>query len=528
MKADKTQAERRARHKYTIRRPRALQYSFRQQFITAGEEPGPSEHGGEHAHAEKSDISSHLPEAVARQRERQDLFVDLIWVGIIGNLSEVFSSLNFSEGDSQPGRAILVFTLVFLPSWRIWNAMREFLNNYYMDDLAQRMFTFWILALSVFYGNQLAYLAEDIETVKTWCISTYLLILGSFMMIEEIYSIWIPWLRKLVLIQTLIRIPGVALWVTGIYLKDAKAVGPILAAIIWEYLCPVFLDSPLAEHLTPGQYKKALDVNHFSSRMASFFIIVLGEGVLQLVKDGPLGRGLNGSTGTMIWVLLIYFNFSFLYFFRDGSRTFVPAVRHKGWRFLVFVFWHIPLFASLLTFVAAVMFILRHQNEQNYSQQKDESTLTPEEVTNYIYNAVWTCATSISIIVLSTLILAILDRPLDKPGTLRVDNRYIRMGGRVAYQIFVMCLPIKKDINPALFLGLAGGGLVMLTMYEWSASLERGGSFIEPKGITLMMSHELKGKRQVAVAHGEAEDHHFLRRKFEVKSLNGRAGEAGG
>lgn len=451
---------------------------------------------------------------MARQRERQDLFVDLIWVGIIGNLSEVFSYLNFSKDESRPGTATLVFVLVFLPSWRIWNAMREFLNNYYMDDLAQKLFTFWILVLSVFYGNQLAYLAEDIETMKVWCICTYLLILGSFMIIEEVYSIWIPWLRKLVLVQTLIRIPGVALWVAGIYFNGRKAVGPILAAIIWEYFCPMVLDSPLADRLLPGQYKKALDVNHFSSRIASFFIIVLGEGVLQLVKDGPLGKGLNGATGTMVWVLLIYFNFSFLYFFRDGSRTYLPAVRHKGWKFMIFVACHIPLFASLLTFVASVMFILRHQNLQNYSQQKTESKLTPEVVTNYIHNAVWTCASSISVVIMSMLALAFLDLPLDNPGTLRIDNRYIRMGGRVVYVTLIMCLPIKTNINPAVFLGIAGAGLVILTTWEWNSSLEKGGGFVEPKGITLMMSHELKGKRQVAVAPGEAEDHHFLRRNL--------------
>lgn len=418
--------------------------------------------------------------------------------------------------------------LVFLPSWRIWNAMREFLNNYYMEDMIQRMFTFWILVLSVFYGNQLAYLPEDIDSVKVWCISTYLIILGSFLLIEEGYSIFIPWLRKLVLVQVLIRIPGVGLWIAGIYLNGPRAIGPIVAAILWEYACPMLLDSPLADRLTPGDYKKALDVTHFSTRMANFFIIVLGEGVLQLIKDGPLGRGLNGTTGTMTWVLLIYFNFSFLYFFRDGSRTYLPAVRRKGWKFLIFIAWHIPLFASLLTFVAAVMFILRHQNEQNYSQQqlKSQPELTPEQVTSYTYNAVWTCASSLSIIVLSMLGLALLDKPLDKPGTLRVDNRYVRMGGRVVYILIILCLPIKKNINPALFLGIAGAGLVLLTIYEWNSSLEVGGGFIEPKGLTLMMSHELKGKREVAVAHGEAEDHQHLRRKFEFRSQVGRGGHA--
>lgn len=467
---------------------------------------------------EKSDISSHLPEAVAKQRERLDLFIDLIWVGIIGNLSEVFSALNFNAKTSQPGLATLVFLLVFLPSWRIWNAMRSFLNNYYMDDMLQRIFTFWILVLSVFYGNQLAYLAEDINVVKVWCISVYLFIHSSFLLVEEVYSIFIPWLRKLVLMQLLVRLPGVGFWILGIYLDGAKAIGPILAAILWEYICPIFLDSPLAERFTPSEYKKALDVNHFTTRMANFFVIVLGEGVLQLVNNGPLGRGINGLTATMTWVLGIYFNFSFLYFVRDGSKTYIPAVRRKGWRALAFVSCHIPLFSSLLTFVASVMFIIRHQNEQNYTQQENEAELTPGQIRDYTENAVWTCASSLAIIMFSFLCLALLDQPLDKPGTLRIDNRYIRLAGRPAYIILIMLLPLKPHLDPQIFLGVAAAGLVALTVWEWNSCLEKGGGFIEPRGITLMMSTELKGKRQVAVAHGEAEEHRHLRTKFEIRS----------
>jgi hypothetical protein len=73
------------------------------------------------------------PEGISKHRERLDLFIDLIWVGIIGNLSEVFSTLYFEPG-SNAGHAVGLFVLLFLPSWRIWNFLREFLNNYYMDD----------------------------------------------------------------------------------------------------------------------------------------------------------------------------------------------------------------------------------------------------------------------------------------------------------------------------------------------------------------------------------------------------------
>ena len=503
------QVERRARHKYTIRRPRALQYSYRRKVITPGDEHGvlaPNEHG----HAEKSDISSHLPEAVAKQRERLDLFIDLIWVGIIGNLSEVFSTFSFSPEYSRTDVGTLVFILVFLPSWRIWNTMREFLNNYYMDDMVQRIFQFWVLVLSVFYGNQLAYLPEDIEVVKCWAITVYLIIHSSFLMIENVYSIWIPWLRKLCLFGLILRLPGVGLWVGAIFVPGIRAAGLIIGAIFWEYMCPLIMDSRLVDRLTPMEYKKALDLNHFQSRMANFFIIVLGEGVLQLITNGPLGLGLNVNTGNMSWVLMIYYAFSFLYFIRDGSKTYMPAVRHGGWRFLAFVWWHIPLFSSLLCFVASVMFILRHQYEVN-DHQKNQEALTGKELDRYIYRAVWTCATSLAIIMLALLVLALLDKPMDKKGTLRVDNRYIRLGSRVVYIIVILCLPIAP-MSPDLFLGIAGFGLVVVSVYEWNCCLEKGGGFIEPRGLTLMMNHELKGNKQVtvkhvAVSHGDIDDH---------------------
>lgn len=395
--------------------------------------------------------------------------------------------------------------------------MREFLNNYYMDDLIQRFFQFWILVCSVFYGNQLAYLAEDIDGVKKWIITTYLIITGSFLMIEEVYSIFIPWLRRLILWSALIRMPSVGLWIAAIMLPGTKAIAPILCAIIWEYCCPLIMDSPWAETLTPSEYRKALDVNHFQARMGNFFIIVLGEGVLQLVKDGPIGKGINANLGVMSWVLLIYFGISFLYFVKDGSKTFVPAVRLKGWRFLTFVFWHIPLFSSLLTFVASVMFIIRHEYQANYNQAQDEEGLTHSEVISYTYDAVWTCATSLAIIMLSMIILALLDQPLDKPGTLRVDNRWIRLSGRMIYIIIIMMLPLYHDLDSELFLGVASGLFVALTMWEWNASLEKGGGFIEPRGLSLMMSHELKGKRQVAVAPGDEHEHNHPHRRWHFE-----------
>ena len=388
----------------------------------------------------------------------------------------------------------LVFILVFLPSWRIWDAMREFLNNYYMDDMAQRMFTLWILFLSVFYGNQLAYLTEDIESVKRWCISSYLLILGGFITIELVYSIFIVWLRKLVLFQWIMRMPSVALWVVATQVDGVHAAGPIFAAIFWEYLCPLLLDSKIADKFTPIEYKKALDIHHFQSRMASFFIIILGEGVLQLVKDGPLGLGLRASTATMIWILLIYFELSFLYFNRGGSQKYIPAATHRGRKTLLWVFWHVPLFASILVFASGAMFIIRHQPDAPYNspEGENEGHIAPKDLQDYISNAIWTCASSLSVIMLDLTILALLDTPLDEPGTLKIDNRYIRLSMRAVFMVVVLCVPMAPHLKAQVFLAIAGVMLLVVGLWEWNVSLDKGGALIEPKGITMMLSRELK------------------------------------
>jgi low temperature requirement protein LtrA len=201
----------------------------------------------------------------------------------------------------------------------------------------QRVFILWVLLLSVFYGNNLAYLTEDTQRAKVISISLFLFIRSSLVLIEAFYSIFIPWLRKLVLLAFLLYLPSIGLWIAGIYIKGDRAAGPIFAAIILDYMIPVILDSPLVGNVTSSEYGKALDPHHFTSRMASFFVIILGEGVLQLIKDGPLGIGITRTAGFGVWSLSIYFLLVYIYFNKDSSHAFIPAVVKKGWRTIIWI-----------------------------------------------------------------------------------------------------------------------------------------------------------------------------------------------
>lgn len=329
-------------HKYIFQRPRALQYAYHGRIITAGdEEPfavseSLSRESSTSTNGKMIPIKEHAFLGIEKLRERLDLFIDLVWVGIITNLSEVFSSYYF-DPEARSGEATLIFILAFVASWRIWNMLREFLQNYYQDDLIQRVFIFWILTLSMFYGNNLAYLTEETDTVKQILITTYLLIRGSFFLVEVLYSMFIPWLRRTILLQFLLLMPTLGLWLGGIYTDGVAAVGPIVAALVWEYVVPVIVDAPWSARLIPGDYRRAVDPNHFTTRFASFFIIIVGEGVLQLIARGPLGIGVTATAGVSVWGLTLYFILAFLYFNRDMSKTVVPAVRRRGWRIIIWV-----------------------------------------------------------------------------------------------------------------------------------------------------------------------------------------------
>ena len=206
-----------------------------------------------------------------------------------------------------------------------------------MDDSVQRVFVFWILCLSTYFGNQIAYFAKDYATVKNTLISIYLIIRGSFLVMELFYSIWIPWIRKLMVVASLLVLPAVGLWIAALLLDSQKAVGPAFAAIIWEYTAPLVFETPLGKKLHSHEYQKEVNPVHLRSRMGNFLIIAIGEGVLLLIKGGPLGEGYNAVASLAVWALLIYFFLAYVYFNRDGSIRYIPAVRKKGYRILLWM-----------------------------------------------------------------------------------------------------------------------------------------------------------------------------------------------
>jgi hypothetical protein len=149
------------------------------------------------------------------------------------------------------------------------------------------------------------------------------------------------------------------------------------------------------------------------------------------------------------------------------------------------------------------MFLIRQDVSQPANGKGIE---VPEgEVDTYIHRTIWLIAVSLAVIMTSMTTQALLCISCDPPGTLLINNRYVRLSGRLVYIVIILCVPLHPDLNKVVFLGTAGVLLSILVLWEWVVCLEKKGGLIEPKGLTVMMKREL-GDKELAREHPKRKD----------------------
>ena len=263
---------------------------------------------------------------------RFELFIDLIWVGIISNLAEHFSDQSFgTDSRLSAGDAFLEFIVLFVIAWRIWKDLQEFMGKYHTNDLVERLVVVWILVLATMYGNNAPYLFDKGERSNV-AIVIFLIVQASFIVVESAYSVFLPSLRRQVAFRVFFEGLTLALWIPALFSPYYLKAGLAYAAIFSEYLVAAFMDTPLAERLIKKKRPENLDLDHWVERIQDFYIIILGEGVMSLIKGSPLGHGITDQAGTGVLALLAYYVLSGFYFNGDQSRRYVHAVRRTWWR----------------------------------------------------------------------------------------------------------------------------------------------------------------------------------------------------
>ncbi|TVY83535.1 hypothetical protein LSUE1_G002202 [Lachnellula suecica] len=473
------------RHGYIVKRPRALHYKNidapdssyplaerRVSRSTSNSSSGAS--GGDREERSTDDI--------LKQISRLDLFV-------VANLSATFSEQAFTESGVGTGPAILEFLLLFVPIWRVWDTLRAFCINFFVDDVIQRTFVVWILILAVVYGINAPYaFVPEGENSLRILVGTYLVTRASFLVANGIQAFFIPFLRRQFLFKACTSIAASALWIGSLYVRYPAKIGLLIAANVIEHPADIFLASPVADkYLTPG-YKRATHIDHYVDRHEGFFIIILGEGVFRLVEGSPSGFGLNAKTGVVITALLMYYLLHWLYFNGDHTKQFVHALRRTWWKPVLWQMLHVFMFGSLLILAASTLFLVEHPGHRSTVEPEpatlercaEEGTEEAEAPKPAIY-AIWAASATLAIVIALMTCIALLNRSLDKPKTLLVNSRWIRMAPRLVFIIIVCCLPLITHLSASEWCGGACALLYALFLWEWVSGLERNWHFLEPK-----------------------------------------------
>lgn len=140
------------------------------------------------------------------------------------------------------------------------------------------------------------------------------------------------------------------------------------------------------------------------------------------------------------------------------------------------------MFGTTLVLGVSIAFLIQHPHSNAIKPEDSDPNPDSEEVrlAYAISSAKWTVSGSLSVVLVCQTIIALLSRSLDDPKTLKVNNRYLRMLPRLLVIAVAVFLPIDRSLTVIPFLGILAPVCFICILWEWWASLEKEGGFIEP------------------------------------------------
>lgn len=150
---------------------------------------------------------------------------------------------------------------------------------------------------------------------------------------------------------------------------------------------------------------------------------------------------------------------------------------------------HVLMFGSTLVLGVSISFLIQHPHTNQIApktpdSKRDTSEADPHlEESRLAYataSAMWTIASTLSIVLICQSVIAFLSRSLDDSDTLKISSRYVRLLPRLIVIAVAICLPIDQHFTAIGYLGILAPVCFLCLLWEWVASLEKGGGFMEP------------------------------------------------
>jgi low temperature requirement protein LtrA len=313
-------------------------------------------------------------------------------VAILANFAE-----NLAEHASGDG--LVKYILILAPSWHVWSDLRELMNSFYNDDLAQRVLILWIMAVLVVYGNNATDVEKDIGAMRA-AVGSYMVARFTSNMTHLIYSFSSyhhrAQQRLWFCLSTLALCIYIPLYIEDISLRSKVAVAAV--AIVIEECIWIFSYSPAAKKILKARYTTAVDIPHEIDRFAAFYIIVLGEFLYQIIVGSPAVVGFNMRLLRAIWTLIIAFCLNWLYIHNDGALECLHPLRHSIYAAFTWVTVHLPMTASLL--------VAGHVSARTSVRDELEQ------------GELWLLCGGLGVGLFCLYLVALLHRSEDQPGTL--------------------------------------------------------------------------------------------------------------
>lgn len=399
-----------------------------------------------------------------RGSTRFELFFDLLYVGIVANLARTAT-------EEASGLSLLRYILVFTPAWQIWQDLKDFMNYYYNDDLTQRSYVLWIMALLVIYTNNAPYVADS-NKGTAMVVLTYIVARLSGAAMIFTYTFFVQEHRLQMRFNSLFIVCTCGVWLSVIWVPVRVKIALAFLCITLETLTYSWTFHPSFKKLLKVEYSTAVNIEHEVERMGAFYTVALGEFLYGIVANAPTEFGFTHNLARAIMTLIIAYCFLWFYFNGEGSEKAVHAIRRSIPTAYLWLYGHIPLFASLLLAADAAGDFTGSDYESTKklaSSEDDHLSESEIEEANHSYSLQFFFTGGLCVALICLTMLAILDKSMDKVRTKKLP-KVARVAPRIPVAITILCLAFA-EMETTLLMGIVALILVLLLVFETYAMM---------------------------------------------------------
>ncbi|ANZ76844.1 BA75_04179T0 [Komagataella pastoris] len=387
-----------------------------------------------------------------RTSGKTELFLDLMYVGIIANLAG-------AACEEATIGALLKYALLFIPAWVVWSDIKDFTNYYYNEDLSQKLYILWILVLLTLFANSNGELLDGPKGAA-FTIVPYILCRLSLAFSLWFYSYFIPQHRVQMRIYADTIFFTSALWVPVIFVSTKSKIILAVVIIILEQLLFCICYHPATKRALKLRMSTALNIEHEVERFGVFVTIAIGEFLYKVVAEGPLGAGFSSKFVRGILLLLTAYDLFWIYQNGSTSTKATHALRRNGWTAISWIYFHLPLVGGLVLAADAGGDIaasdLASFPEQLWSASEDE------EKKLFVLSLFFTGG--LCVVLICIAVLGMLDLPHDPPE-MHIVSRFWRVVWRIPAGILIFLLSFA-GLDYTVLMGAVTGVLTALLIYE--------------------------------------------------------------